>query len=98
MEVTPDLVRHLAHLSRLELSEAETSRIIPELHSILGYFERIKELDLENVSEMVRPISSENTLRQDASGASLPQEQALAMAPEREEGFFKLPRVVEEGR
>ncbi|ADR36612.1 Asp-tRNA(Asn)/Glu-tRNA(Gln) amidotransferase subunit GatC [Oceanithermus profundus] len=98
MDVTPDLVRHLADLSRLELDEAEIERIIPELRSLLAYFESLDELELEGLEELVRPIDSENVLRADEPTPGLEQAEALTLAPEREDGFFKLPRVVEEGR
>lgn len=98
MDVTPDLVRHLARLSRLELSDEEVERTIPELQKLLGYFESLGELDLEGVAELVRPIASENVLRADEAAPGLDQAEALALAPERQDGFFKLPRVVEEGR
>ncbi|GEM89278.1 Asp-tRNA(Asn)/Glu-tRNA(Gln) amidotransferase subunit GatC [Oceanithermus desulfurans] len=98
MDVTPDLVRHLAELSRLELDEAEVERMLPELRSLLAYFESLDELDLEGLEELVRPIDSENVLRADVPAPGLGQDEALATAPEREDGFFKLPRVVEEGR
>jgi len=98
MDVTPDLVRHLADLSRLELDEAEIERIFPELRSLLAYFESLDELELEGLEELVRPIERENVLRADEPSAGLEQAEALALAPERKDGFFKLPRVVEEGR
>jgi len=98
MEVTPDLVRHLAELSRLDLSDEEVERIIPELRSVLAYFDRISDIDADELEEMVRPIFSENVLRADEPAAGLDQDEALALAPEKENGFFKLPRVVEEGR
>ena len=98
MDVTPDLVRHLADLSRLELDEAEIERILPELRSLLAYFESLDELELEGLEELVRPIERENVLRADEPSAGLEQAEALALAPERNDGFFKLPRVVEEGR
>lgn len=99
MDVTPDLVRHLARLSRLELSEEEIERIIPELQSLLGHFESLAELELEGLEELVRPVETVNVLRDDVPRPGLTQEEALALAPERtEDGFFTLPRVVEEGR
>ncbi|WP_457637254.1 Asp-tRNA(Asn)/Glu-tRNA(Gln) amidotransferase subunit GatC [Oceanithermus sp.] len=98
MEVTPELVKHLAELSRLRLSEEEVEKIIPELRSVLGYFERISDLDVDELEELVRPIFSANVLRPDVPAAGLEQDEALAMAPEKQDGFFKLPRVVEEGR
>jgi len=98
MDVTPELVRHLAELSRLRLSDEEVEKIIPELRSVLGYFERISELDVDDLEELVRPIFSSNVLRPDEAAPGLDQEEALRMAPEKQDGFFKLPRVVEEGR
>jgi len=98
MEVTPDLVRQLAHLSRLELQPKEFERMIPELQKLLSYFESLGELDLDDFDELVRPIAGGNVLRTDVPAPGLEQDGALALAPERKNGFFKLPRVVEEGR
>jgi aspartyl-tRNA(Asn)/glutamyl-tRNA(Gln) amidotransferase subunit C len=95
MEITPDLIRHLERLSRLELSPEEEAKMEHDLKNIFGFFEKLGELDLEGMPEMARPVDLVNRLRADEPGAVLSQEEALSVAIEQEEGFFKVPRVIE---
>jgi aspartyl-tRNA(Asn)/glutamyl-tRNA(Gln) amidotransferase subunit C len=95
MEITPDLIKKLGHLSRLALSAEEEAKLGDELRSIVGFFEKLNQLDTEGLSEMARPIDIVNRLRPDEAGPMLSQEEALSVAVEKEEGFFKVPRVIE---
>ncbi len=87
---------HLKKLARLELSEAETARIQHDLNAVLGYFEQLRELDTSGVAELRRPVALENVLRADLPGEMFTQEEALALAVERQDGFFKVPRTVDQ--
>ena len=95
MEITPDLIKKLGHLSRLALSAEEEAKLEGELRSIVGFFEKLNQLDTEGLSEMARPIDIVNRLRPDEPGPMLSQEEALSVAIEKEDGFFKMPRVIE---
>lgn len=95
MEITPDLIKRLGHLSRLALSAEEESKLEGELRSIVGFFEKLNELDTSGLSEMARPIDIVNRLRPDQAGPVLSQEEALSVAVEQANGFFKVPRVIE---
>jgi len=95
MEITPDLIRHLERLSRLELSPEEESRMAGDLKNIFDFFEKLGELDTEGLSELARPVELTNVLREDQPGAVLSQEEVLSVAIEAKEGFFVVPKMIE---
>lgn len=92
---------HLKKLARLELSGAETAQLQHDLNAVLGYFEQLRELDTDGVEELRRPVpleaaALENVLRADVPGEMFTQQEALSLAPEQQDGFFKVPRTVEQ--
>jgi aspartyl-tRNA(Asn)/glutamyl-tRNA(Gln) amidotransferase subunit C len=95
MRLTPEQVDHIALLSRLDLSKPERERAAGELSQILGYFEKLNELDTNDVEPTSRVIPGENVLRADEVRPGLNREAALQNAPEHADGMFQVPRVVE---
>lgn len=95
MEITPELVKNLGKLSRLALTPEEEVKLEVELRSIVGFFEKLSELDTKGLPEMARPVEITNRLRADVARRSLSQSEALSVAIEQEEGQFKVPRVIE---
>ncbi|RDI94841.1 Asp-tRNA(Asn)/Glu-tRNA(Gln) amidotransferase GatCAB subunit C [Meiothermus sp. QL-1] len=95
MEVTPELIQHLGRLARLSLTPEEVGQLEGELRAIVGFFEQLQELDTEGLAELARPVEVTNRLRPDQVQPSLPQAEALSVAIEQEEGYFKVPRVIE---
>ena len=89
-------VDHVARLARLDLSDAERSRMQTELAQILGHAERIQSLDLDDVEPTSHSIPLSNVTRPDEVRPSLTQEEALSNAPEAEDGRFKVPRIIED--
>ena len=94
--ITNDDLQHLMTLARLELKPDEMEKVKADLNSILGYFEQLSELDTENVEELARPIHTENVYREDIPIPPLDQNVALQVGVELEDGFFKVPRTIEE--
>ncbi|PSQ18627.1 Asp-tRNA(Asn)/Glu-tRNA(Gln) amidotransferase GatCAB subunit C [Halobacteriales archaeon QS_8_69_26] len=86
--VDPETVRHVAGLARVDLDEGDVERFADQFADILGYFETLDE-----VPEVDRDADLANVLRPDEERESLSQEEALANAPESEEGYFKGPKV-----
>jgi aspartyl-tRNA(Asn)/glutamyl-tRNA(Gln) amidotransferase subunit C len=84
-------VLHVARLARLELSEAEQERMAAELSKVLDYMETMSELDLGVVEPTSHVVAVENALRADEPRPSLPQEAALASAPDPADGGFRVP-------
>lgn len=95
MRLSPAEVDHIALLSRLELSEAERERAATELTQILSYFEKLAELDTQNVEPTAQVIPTVNVLREDIVRPSLAPAAALQNAPESADNMFQVPRVVE---
>lgn len=95
MRLSPQEVEHIALLSRLELSEAEKEKAATELSQIIGYFEKMAELDTENVEPTMHALPIQNVLRADIVRPGLPRDLALQNAPESADGMFQVPRVVE---
>ncbi|GGJ57897.1 glutamyl-tRNA(Gln) amidotransferase subunit C [Deinococcus roseus] len=93
--ITSAEMEHLKKLARLELSGEETEQIQLEMNKILSYFDKLQELDTEGVEEMQRPIDLVNVFRDDVVGDMFTHETAMGVSVEQEEGFFKVPRVVE---
>ena len=89
-------MEHLKKLARLHLTDEETARVQGDLNKILGYFEKLQELDTEGVEEMQRPVDLENVMRDDTPGEMLSHEDAMRLAVEQQNGFFKVPRTVEQ--
>lgn len=86
----------MARLARLDLSDEERERMAHELTHILEHAERIQALDLEDVQPTSHSLRLTNVLRPDESRESLGQDEALANAPEAEDGRFKVPRIIED--
>ena len=95
MSITPSIVEHVARLARLELSDDERARLVAELGAILDHLAKLNELSTDGVEPTSHVIPMTNVFRDDAAGTPLPRDAVLAAAPEHEEGFFKVPPVIE---
>jgi aspartyl-tRNA(Asn)/glutamyl-tRNA(Gln) amidotransferase subunit C len=91
--ITREQVLHVAKLARLELSEDELERMREQLSAILEAVGKVSELDLEGVEPTAHPLDLVNVLADDVPRPSLPREEALANAPDPEDGFFGVPAV-----
>ena len=89
-------VRHVAHLSRLELGDREVARLATELAAILDYVEKLNELDTSDVEPTSHPLAIRNVLREDQPAASIDPSTALANAPDKEKTFFRVPKVLDQ--
>ena len=88
-------VAYVAELARLELSDAEKAVFQPQLESIVGYVEKISEVDVDGVEPMMHGRELVNAFREDSVRPSLATEDALANAPARVGDEFLLPKIVE---
>jgi aspartyl-tRNA(Asn)/glutamyl-tRNA(Gln) amidotransferase subunit C len=89
--ITRDEVLHVARLARLELTEEEIERFTEQLSAILEAVTKVSELDLADVEPTAHPLDVVNVWAEDEPRPSLSAEDALADAPDREAGFFKVP-------
>ncbi len=95
MSITPDQVRHVALLSRLQLGEDEIARYTKQLDAILGHVDQLNALDTSNVEPMITATVSGNVFRADEPRPSLTREEALQSAPKSDGEFFVVPKVIE---
>ncbi len=95
MKITKKEVEHVARLARLELTEEEKERFTRELNSILTYIDKLNELKTDDVEPTSHVIPIVNVFREDEVRPSHLREKVLANAPEEEETFFKVPRILE---
>jgi aspartyl-tRNA(Asn)/glutamyl-tRNA(Gln) amidotransferase subunit C len=89
-------IRHVAHLGRLQLTEAEEIAFTKQLDSILDYFQQLNELDplLEGVEPTTRAVNVVNVTRPDILQPFADRETLLDCAPDREEDFFRVPQIM----
>ena len=95
MKLSREEVIHIAALARMGLSETEIEKAREQLANILENFEVLKEIDTTNVPPTAQSINLQNVMRDDIPRESLPVEDVLANAPDREEDLFKLRPVLE---
>ncbi len=88
-------VKYVAHLARMALTPAEEQKIGAQLGNILGYIEKLKELDVSAVEPTAHAVPMTNVTRPDELQPSLPVEEALRNAPAQANGLFLVPKIVE---
>jgi aspartyl-tRNA(Asn)/glutamyl-tRNA(Gln) amidotransferase subunit C len=95
MKISKAEVEHVARLARLELSEGEKELFTGQMDAILAYVEKLNGLDTSGVVPTAHAVPMENAFREDEALPSIGVEMALANAPARAEGFFRVPKVIE---
>jgi aspartyl-tRNA(Asn)/glutamyl-tRNA(Gln) amidotransferase subunit C len=93
--ISKETVRHVAMLSRLAMSDAELDRFTEQLNAILDYIGKLNQLDTSAVEPMSHALALKNVFRSDEVRSPLAAEKALGNAPEKGEGFFRVPRIIE---
>lgn len=95
MKLSREEVRHVALLSRMGLSEVEVERFREQLSNILENFEILKQVETTGVTPTSHPLVLQNVVREDGAVPSLPREEILANAPQRQDDCFKVKAVLE---
>ncbi len=88
-------VKYVAHLARISLTPDEEKKLAAQLGGILGYIEKLKELDVTNVEPTAHAVPLVNVTRPDEIRPSLPHDDALRNAPKQAGGLFIVPKIVE---
>ena len=91
MAISPVEVRHVARLARLELTDDELARLGGQLNAILEAVGKVSELELDDVPPTAHPLELVNVWAEDEPRPSLDPEEALALAPDRDGSFFRVP-------
>ena len=96
MTITKEDVKYVSTLSRIKMNDKELEAFTRELDKILEYMNKLNELNTDNVKPTAHILDIKNVKREDKlTDKSLTNDEALQMAPEKERGFFKVPKVIE---
>jgi aspartyl-tRNA(Asn)/glutamyl-tRNA(Gln) amidotransferase subunit C len=96
MKISKEEVERVAKLARLEITETEKEAFSRQLSSILTYMEQLKSVDASGVEPTATVLEQTNVFREDQVRPSLPVAKALMNAPESEEGYFVVPKILED--
>jgi len=88
-------IKHVAHLARLALTAEEEQKFGAQLRDVLGYIEKLKEVDVSSVEPTAHAFPLVNVTRPDEIQPSLSHEDALKNAPAQANGLFMVPKIVE---
>jgi len=94
MSVTLNDLEKIAQLARLTLKEDEKEKFLDQVNQILKYVEKLNEVDTEGIEPLSHSMDLVNVMRDDKEKPSLPQKEALANAPLKNDKFFRVPKVV----
>ncbi|MGB4653011.1 Asp-tRNA(Asn)/Glu-tRNA(Gln) amidotransferase subunit GatC [Methanothrix sp.] len=92
--ITREDVEHIGWLASIKIEEEEKDELVEQFNTILDFFHQLDMVDTEGVEPTYRAVDLVNIFREDVVRASLTQEEALANALRRENGYFKSPRIV----
>ena len=95
MKVTKQDIDTVASLSRLNIRDDEVEGVMEQLDKFLTYVDNLKEIDTTNIEPTTYALKMQNVFREDIVKPSLPRDDALSNAPLKEDGYFKVPRVLE---
>lgn len=96
MSIKDDVVRYVARLARIKLSEKEVKLFAQQLDQILAYVDKLKKLDVKDIPPTSHVMVLTNVFRKDEIKPSLSKEEVLKNVPQKKGDFFKVPRIIEE--
>ncbi len=88
-------IKYVAHLARIALTPDEEKKLAAQLGGILGYIEKLDELDVAGIEPTAHAVPMVNVTRADEVNESLPHDEALRNAPKQANGLFIVPKIVE---
>ena len=95
MKISREEVEHVARLARLAMHPDELDALTGEMDAILGYVEKLNELETDDIIPTAHAVPMENAFREDLVRPSIGVEKALLNAPDRDGSCFKVPKVIE---
>ncbi len=95
MSIDQETIKHVAHLARIELRSNELEELSGQLHEILDFIDKLKDLNVDQVKPASHILPISNVLREDQPQVSLTPAQALENAPSKQGNFFSVPQILE---
>ena len=94
MDVNDELIDKLANLARLQFNAEEKEEIKNDLQKMIGFIDKLNELDTTGVEPLLHMSDNVNVLREDEVSRMISREEALKNAPLHDDEFFKVPKVI----
>ena len=94
MEITNKLIQDIAALAKLEFDEKSAEQMKVDLEKIIGFLDKLSEIDTDGVDPLIYLSEEVNVLREDEINAVVSQVEALKNAPEKDSDYFKVPTVL----
>ena len=95
MTIDKKTVEKVAHLARLELAEDEKEKMIADMNKILGFMDKLNEIDTSGIEPLVYMTNEINTVREDVIKQEITHEEALLNAPKHDRDYFLVAKVIE---
>jgi aspartyl-tRNA(Asn)/glutamyl-tRNA(Gln) amidotransferase subunit C len=95
MKIEKDKIEYVANLARISLSPEEKALFSQQLNDILAYVEKVSEIDTSGIEPTNHAIDMGNVFRDDKQKQSLSNAEALSNAPDKKDGFFRVPKIIE---
>lgn len=93
--VSREQVRYIASLARLRFTDEEEERLARQMNDILGYVEKLDELDTSGVQPMSHVLDLHNVVREDVAETRISRDEALKNAPDADSVYIRAPKVIE---
>ena len=95
MSLSPEEIKNVAHLARLEISEDQVGKLEQDISNILNLVDQLQAVDTSDVAPMAHPMDAVQTLRSDDVTESNQRDKFQACAPATEDGLYLVPKVIE---
>lgn len=95
--ISEQTIREVAKLARLNLTDDEAKLFSTQLGDVLGAIDQLKQLDVKDVKPMPHALDQVNVFREDNEQTRMTVDEALSNAPDKDEPFFKVPKVLGDG-
>lgn len=94
MEITEDIIKHVAVLSRLEINKNDISQVTEQMSSIINMADQLSEVNTEGVEETVQVVDRDTVFREDKPEHWQSREELMKNVPEQANGFIKVPVII----
>ena len=95
MKINDDLVQHIAHLARLEFQGEDLKAIKGDMQNIIGFMDKLSQLDTDEVEPLIFMSDEVNVLREDVVEKTVTSKEALKNAPKKDSDYFRIPKVLD---
>ncbi|WP_290032957.1 Asp-tRNA(Asn)/Glu-tRNA(Gln) amidotransferase subunit GatC [Ligilactobacillus cholophilus] len=98
MKITKEEVRKIAELSKLEFTDEELEMFTSQIEEIMNMSHQLSKIDTTNVKPTINVTDAVNIMREDVAKNPTPREELMKNVPEHEDGFIKVPAILDEGK